>query len=129
MCSKPTVPINLFPLPWSFSLASIEYECGALVTSDEEILVWNYYLKSLSVLRSILHFVGMMSYVRHDSITQSVSQLLVFLCAIYVTSYIHQPLPTLDLICCLCSFLFPAYGMGRPRVASLCVTASPPSSM
>lgn len=90
MCSKPTVPINLFPLPWSFSIASIEYECGALVTSDEEILVWNYYLKPLSIFRFILHFVGMMSYVRHDSITQSVPQLLVFLCAIYVTSYIHS---------------------------------------
>lgn len=91
MCSKSTVPTNLFPLPWSFSIASIEYECGTLVTSDEEILVWNYYFKPLSMLGFILHFVGMMSYVRHDSITQGVSQRLVFLCPLYVTSYIRSP--------------------------------------
>lgn len=75
MCSKPTVPTNLCPLPWSFSIASIECERGTLVTSDEEILVWNYYLKPLSILGFILLFVEMMSYVRHDSITHSVSQL------------------------------------------------------
>lgn len=73
MCAKPTVPINLFSFLGSFSIASIECECGTLVTSNEEILVWNYFLKPLSVLGFILLFVEMMSYVRHDSITHNVS--------------------------------------------------------
>lgn len=114
---------------WSFSVASTEYECGTLATSDEEILVWNYYFKLLSILGFILHFVGMMSHVRHDSITQGVSQRLVFLCPLYVTSYVVHPPPIIDLICCLCCFPFPAYGTGRARVLSLCVAASPLSSM
>lgn len=66
---------------------------------------------------------------RHDSITQGVSQRLVFLCPLYVTSYVVHPPLTIDLICCLCCFPFPAYGTGRARVLSLCVAASPLSSM